>query len=90
MPTIPFRRSPMPPPGLHGEEIRDASPNHGQQHLPFERERPSGDQCAGGEADGRPVGMMLIGRQYDDATVLRAAAAFERASGKRSTRRRKG
>jgi amidase len=27
--------------------------------------------------DGLPVGMMLIGRHYDEATVLRAAAAFE-------------
>ena len=43
-----------------------------------------------GIADGLPIGMMLIGRHYDEQTVLRAAAAFERASGKRSTRRRKG
>jgi amidase len=31
--------------------------------------------CA--KSNGLPVGMMLIGRQHDEATVLRAAHAFE-------------
>ena len=30
-----------------------------------------------GMVDGLPVGMMLVGRRFDEATVLRAAAAFE-------------
>jgi amidase len=30
-------------------------------------------------SQGLPVGMMLIGRHYDEATVLRAAHAFEQA-----------
>ena len=29
--------------------------------------------------DGLPVGMMLIGRKFDEATVLRASHAFETA-----------
>ena len=29
--------------------------------------------------DGLPVGMMLIGRRYGEATLYRAAHAFERA-----------
>jgi amidase len=28
--------------------------------------------------DGRPIGMMLVGRAYDEATIYRAAVAFER------------
>jgi amidase len=28
-------------------------------------------------SEGLPVGMMLIGRHWEDATVLRAARAFE-------------
>ena len=32
-------------------------------------------------ADGLPVGMMLVGRQFEDATVLRAAHAYEQAVG---------
>jgi amidase len=31
--------------------------------------------CA--QVDDLPVGMMLIGRRLDEATILRAAAAFE-------------
>jgi amidase len=28
--------------------------------------------------DSRPIGMMLVGRHYDENTIYRAAAAFER------------
>ncbi|MEF8860725.1 MAG: amidase [Haloarculaceae archaeon] len=31
-----------------------------------------------GESDGLPVGLMLVGERFDDATVLRAAETFER------------
>jgi amidase len=31
--------------------------------------------CA--KVDDLPVGMMLVGRRFDEATVLRAASAFE-------------
>jgi amidase len=30
-----------------------------------------------GKVDDLPIGMMLIGRRFDEAKVLRAAAAFE-------------
>jgi Asp-tRNA(Asn)/Glu-tRNA(Gln) amidotransferase A subunit family amidase len=28
--------------------------------------------------DGLPIGLQIVGRRFDDATVLRAVAAFER------------
>ncbi|RYY63931.1 MAG: amidase, partial [Comamonadaceae bacterium] len=31
-----------------------------------------------GLADGLPVGMMLVGRYWDESTIYRAASAFER------------
>jgi amidase len=34
-----------------------------------------------GLSDGLPIGMMLVGRHFDDATVLRAAHAYETARG---------
>ena len=34
-----------------------------------------------GLADGLPVGMMLIGKHYDEATIYRAAYAFEQSGG---------
>ena len=32
-----------------------------------------------GNSDGRPIGMMLVGRHLDDATVLRAGHAYQSA-----------
>ena len=34
-----------------------------------------------GMVDGLPVGMMLVGKLLDEATIYRAAAAFERGAG---------
>ena len=31
--------------------------------------------------DGLPIGMMLVGRHFDDATVLRAGHAYEQVRG---------
>ena len=31
-----------------------------------------------GTSDGLPIGMMLVGRHFDDATVLRAGHAYQR------------
>jgi amidase len=33
-----------------------------------------------GTSDGRPIGMMLVGRHFDDATVLRAGHAYQAAT----------
>ena len=30
-----------------------------------------------GMSDGLPIGLMLIGKYYDESTIYRAAAAFE-------------
>jgi amidase len=31
-----------------------------------------------GIGEGLPIGMMLVGKKYDEATIYRVAAAFER------------
>ena len=41
--------------------------------------QPAASVPAGWTADGLPVGLQIVGRHLDDATVLRAAAAFEAA-----------
>jgi aspartyl-tRNA(Asn)/glutamyl-tRNA(Gln) amidotransferase subunit A len=41
--------------------------------------QPAATVPAGFTRDGLPIGLQIVGRRYDDATVLRAAAAFERA-----------
>jgi aspartyl-tRNA(Asn)/glutamyl-tRNA(Gln) amidotransferase subunit A len=39
-----------------------------------------------GFADGLPVGLQIMGRAFDEATVLRVAAAYEAATDWRKTR----
>src|SRR3954464_14761578 len=43
-----------------------------------------------GFADGLPVGLMLVGRHFDDATVLRAGHAFEQVRGELGVSERAG
>ncbi len=48
--------------------------------------QPAMSVLCGFSDDGLPLGLMLVGRHFDEATVLRAAHAFEQAAGL-STRR---
>jgi len=41
--------------------------------------QPAASIPCGWTADGLPVGLQIVGRRFEDATVLRAAAAFEEA-----------
>jgi aspartyl-tRNA(Asn)/glutamyl-tRNA(Gln) amidotransferase subunit A len=41
--------------------------------------QPACSVPAGFTKDGLPIGLQIVGRRFDDVTVLRAAAAFERA-----------
>jgi aspartyl-tRNA(Asn)/glutamyl-tRNA(Gln) amidotransferase subunit A len=41
--------------------------------------QPAASVPCGFTGQGLPIGLQLVGRRFDDATVLRAAAAFERA-----------
>ena len=41
--------------------------------------QPAATVPCGSTADGRPVGLQIVGRRLEDALVLRAAAAFEQA-----------
>ena len=42
--------------------------------------QPAATVLAGFTRDGLPIGLQIIGRQRDDATVSRAAAAYEAAA----------
>jgi amidase len=89
MPTIPFRATPIPAADCTREEYVTLALNMVTNTSPFDASGHPAINVPCGKADGLPIGMMLIGRRYDDATVLRAAAAFERASGKSSTSSRR-
>ena len=40
---------------------------------------PAASVPCGFTRDGLPIGLQIVGRRFDDATVLRASAAFEAA-----------
>ncbi len=78
MPTIPFRATPMPGPdaGLR-ERIELALPMVGNT-APFNAAGHPAISLPCGSVEGRPVGLMLVGRHFDEAGLLAAAAQFER------------
>ena len=77
MPTTPMKAQPLPPAGCAREEsfaraleminnlCQSCATGHPAITLP----------C--GMVDGLPIGLMLIGRKFDEATVLQASDAFE-------------
>jgi aspartyl-tRNA(Asn)/glutamyl-tRNA(Gln) amidotransferase subunit A len=42
--------------------------------------QPAASVPCGWTDDGLPIGLQIVGRRFDDATLLKAAAAFEQAS----------
>jgi amidase len=79
MPTIPFRATKLPAPDCSREEYVTLALNMLRNTAPFDASGHPACTVPCGVHDDLPVGLMLIGRRYDDATVLRAAAAYENA-----------
>ncbi len=77
MPTTPMKATPLPGPGASREEIiaRAFEPTVNTQ--PFDNTHHPAMSIPCGKSDGLPVGLMLIGKQYDEPTIYRAAYAFE-------------
>ena len=75
-----------PPFGLNrfGPDEIDGKPSTGWDWTAFTYPfnltgQPAATVPCGWTASGLPVGLHIVGRRYDEATVLRAAAAFESA-----------
>jgi amidase len=81
MPTLPIRATPLPGRGAPREEILARALEMVGNTAPFDVSGHPACSVPAGLADGLPVGMMIIGRHFDDATVLRVAHAFEQAVG---------
>lgn len=88
MPTIPFRATPIPPADCSREDYITLALNMVGNTAPFDVSGHPAMSVPCGTADGLPIGMMLIGRRYDEQTVLRAAGALEKASGQIPAARR--
>lgn len=78
MPTTPFPTTPIPPDDAPVADVIQHSWTMLANTSPFDMTGHPAISVPCGATDGKPVGLMLIGRQFDDALVLRAAAGYER------------
>jgi amidase len=78
MPTIPFPATKIPGPNASRAEYIDAALNMQHNTCPFDVSGHPALTVPCGLVGGLPVGLMLVGRHFDEATVIRAGAVVER------------
>lgn len=78
MPTCPRKAVPLPPPDMSLEQEIDLAWENIDNTSPFNLSHHPAMSLPCGMADGCPIGMMLIGRHYDEMSLYRAAFAWER------------
>ena len=78
MPTLPMTASKLPDEDAPISEILQRAFEILPNTAPFDCTHHPAMSVPCGMVDGLPVGMMLVGRMYDESTIYRAAAAFER------------
>ncbi|WP_281689884.1 amidase [Pseudonocardia thermophila] len=81
MPTLPMRATVLPGPDAPVEEILARGLEMLANTAPFDVTGHPACSVPAGLADGLPVGLMIVGKHFDDATVLKVANAFEQAVG---------
>src|SRR6266704_3316926 len=77
MPTLPMKATPIPPLTASREEYVARALEMIPNTCPFDVTGHPALTVPCGTSSGLPVGMMLIGRHWEDGTVLRAGHAFE-------------
>ncbi len=78
MPTNPMKAPPLPGPDATKAESMYPGFDSVTNTAPFNITGHPAMSVPCGISDGLPVGMQLVGRWYDECTIYRAAAAFER------------
>lgn len=72
----------LPAPRADSVTLNDPTVGLGRLTLPTDfTGQPAMSVPCGFTDDGRPIGLMIVGKHFDEALVLRAAHAFEQASG---------
>ena len=79
MPTLPMTATPLPKAGASVEEVVSRAFEMLPNTCPFDVTGHPAMSIPCGLVDGLPVGMMLVARKYDEATIYRAAWSFEQA-----------
>jgi amidase len=77
MPTLPMTASKLPAPDAPVDEIVTRAFEILPNTAPFDCTHHPAMSVPCGMVDGLPVGMMLVGRMFDEETIYRAASAFE-------------
>lgn len=80
MPTLPMVAQPIPAPGAPVGEIIGRAFEMVGNTAPFDATGHPAMSVPCGLLGGLPVGMQLIGKHWDEFTIYRAAAAYERAT----------
>jgi amidase len=81
MPTTPIQASVIPPADAPREEVIARALEMISNTAPLDVSGHPACSVPAGVVNGLPTGMMIIGKQFDDATVLRVAHTFEQAVG---------
>lgn len=77
MPTTPMKATPLPAANASREEVVGRAFEMISNTSPFDISHHPAMSIPCGMVDGLPVGLMLIGRHFDEMTIYRAAHAFE-------------
>jgi amidase len=77
MPTLPLKATKFPPDDAAVEEIVARSWEMIGNTCPFDVTGHPAMTLPCGTSSGLPIGLMLIGKHFDETTIYRAAAAFE-------------
>jgi len=79
MPTTPMKATPLPPPDASVELYTQRAFEMLTNTSPFDATGHPAMSIPCGMSEGLPVGMMLVGKHFDESTIYQAAAAFEAA-----------
>jgi amidase len=81
LPTTPMKAMRIPPAGASIADVLTAALSNIANTAPFDVTGNPAISVPCAFSDGLPVGLMLVGRHWEDATVLRAGQAFETVRG---------
>ena len=81
MPTLPYTATELPEPGIDRATYLTAALGMTVNAAPLDVTGHPALTVPAGLVDGLPVGMMIIGKHFHDATVLRVGHAFEQLRG---------
>jgi amidase len=79
MPTTPIKATPLPPADAPRALYLQRAFEMLANTAPFDATGHPAMSIPCGMTDGLPIGLMLIGKYYDEPVIYQAAAAFEKA-----------